>query len=83
LLRTAHAHRALGEDDETTQALSEVEQLGCDETAHALVVRVATVAASENGSGLRRGDDGVLRPASCLEPTAEEEEEEEGWRPEE
>ena len=83
LYRTAHAHRALGEADEAVQALSEVEQMGCEEGADDSIVHLAAAAASEQGSGLRLDTDGVMRPARCPSPEdrAAEEPEEEGWRP--
>ena len=81
LLRTAAAQRGAGRVEQATQALSEVEQLGCDGGASALVLRVATAAAGERGSGLRLDPDGVTRPAACPTPSEAAEEEDEGWHP--
>ncbi len=83
LYRSAHSYRALERADDATQALSEVEQLGCAPGASPLVVRLATAAASERGSGLRQDTDGVIRPASCPSPEERAREPERGWRPEE
>jgi tetratricopeptide (TPR) repeat protein len=85
LWRTGHSYRRLGRTEEADQALHEVEQLGCREGAPALIVRLATTAASELGSGVRNDSDGVTRPAVCPAPGSETsgDEEEEGWRPEE
>ncbi|MCZ7679574.1 MAG: hypothetical protein M5U28_12755 [Sandaracinaceae bacterium] len=80
LWRTAASYRRLGRADDATQALAEVEQLGCASGASAFVVRVATAAASERGSGLRQDTDGVTRPASCAAPESGESEST-GWRP--
>lgn len=83
LYRTAHAHRALGENDEAVQAFEEVEQMGCGTGASERIVRVATAAASEQGNGLRLDTDGVTRPSRCPSPEdrAEEAPRDEGWRP--
>jgi hypothetical protein len=81
LLRTAHAERGAGHAEEATQALTEVEQLGCEAGVHALVLRAATAAAGERGSGLRTDPDGVTRPASCPSPSERAEEEGGGWHP--
>jgi len=81
LYRTAHAHGGDGDREQGLQALGEVERLGCDDDAHVLIRRVAAAAAGELETGLRRDPDGVLRPASCPEPTEAESEEETGWRP--
>ncbi len=80
LYRTAHAQGADGQRDVGLSTLREVEQLGCDTSAARTTVRVAAAAASELSSGIRQGADGVVRPASCPEPS-EADEEETGWRP--
>lgn len=80
LWRTAASYRRLGRADDATQALTEVERLGCASGASAFVVRIATAAASERGSGLRQDPDGVTRPASCPAPETGESEST-GWRP--
>ena len=81
LYRSAHSYRALERADDATQALSEVEQLGCARGASPLVLRLATAAASERGSGLREDTDGVIRPASCPSPEDRAREPEGEWRP--
>lgn len=84
LWRTARAYRLLRRSEEATQALTEVEQLACARSPSPFVVRVATAAASERGSGLRRDPDGVTRPAACPSPAERAADgESEGWRPEE
>lgn len=80
LWRTAAAYRRLGRAEDAAQALAEVEQLGCPASASPFVVRIATAAAGERASGLRRDPDGVTRPASCPPPESREAEDE-GWRP--
>lgn len=82
LLRTAEAERRLGRADEASQALSEVEQLGCAAEPSAFVVRLARAAASQRGSGLRTDPDGVVRPATCP-AFREDASEEREWHPEE
>lgn len=83
LYRTAHAHRAIGENDEAVQAFDEVERMGCAADATEPVVRVATAAASEQARGLRLDTDGVTRPSVCPSPAerAAQEGDGEGWRP--
>ncbi|MBX3275783.1 MAG: hypothetical protein KF729_36315 [Sandaracinaceae bacterium] len=78
LYRTAHAHGARGQRDEGIATLREVEQLGCAPDAERTIARVAAAAATELETGLRQGEDGVVRPASCR---AARERESTGWRP--
>ncbi len=83
LVRTAQAERRLGRADDADQALSEAEQLGCREGASPLFVRLASAAAAERGTGMRRDPDGVTRPASCPAPgeRSGDESEDEAWHP--
>jgi hypothetical protein len=83
LLRTAHSYARLDRAADATQALSEVEQLGCAREASDFSMQLASAAASERGTPMRRDTAGVLRPAVCEEEgtAAGGQDEEEGWRP--
>lgn len=82
LLRTAHSYQRMDRADDATQALTEVEQLGCRSDASPFALRLAIAAAGERGTGTRADASGTTRPASCEVETAGAGEEE-GWRPEE
>jgi hypothetical protein len=82
LLRTAHAYQRMHRTEDANQAFSEVERLGCGRRVPPLVLRLSVIAANNHGTGVRTDPDDVTRPASCPVPNAQQEEEE-GWHPEE
>ena len=82
LYRTAQSHEGAGRAEDARTTLAEVALLGCPAEADEPTRRVALQAARDLGTEVRRGADGVERPASCPEPSSGGESTESGeWRP--